>query len=212
MNAKFLLYSATIGASLTMALLSTPAHAGIEKNAAAAARSTPRRARAKSQVTAALTILGAVGKPQRWTNAQLQSEFAGQIKEIDYTLKGTPHKARCLPLLTLLEAVQPRYDTKIKRHNLAFVIALRSGDGYTVTLSMGELLPDYGNKEAWLALDQDGQPLPGNEAPVRLILPGDAKPSRWIQGVSSVTVFDGLKLLRTRGKPVQDSPTPTSFF
>jgi hypothetical protein len=51
-------------------------------------------------------------------------------------------------------------------------------------------MPDVGNREAWLALDADGQPLTGRDAPAKLIVPSDAKPARAVWGVTKIEVVD----------------------
>ena len=67
---------------------------------------------------------------------------------------------------------------------------MRGEDGYTVALSLGELLPTYGKRAVWIALDHDGKPLTDKEAPVELIVPEDEKPSRWVHAVTRITLVD----------------------
>jgi len=57
-------------------------------------------------------------------------------------------------------------------------------------LSLGELLPSIGHHPAWLALDQDDQPLSATDAPIKLIVPDDAKPARWVHGVQELSIDD----------------------
>jgi DMSO/TMAO reductase YedYZ molybdopterin-dependent catalytic subunit len=138
-----------------------------------------------------LRIEGAVEKSGDWTVESLSKEFAADVKTVPYTLKGVKGEARCVPLLSLVEAAKPRLNAKIKNHQLAFVILVRGDDGYTVAFSLGELLPTYGKRAVWLALDHDGKPLSDKEAPAELIVPEDEKPSRWVHAVTRITLVDG---------------------
>src|SRR5262249_52793427 len=126
-----------------------------------------------------------------WTVAQLRKEFAADIRTVPYTLKKEKGTARCLPLMTLIQAAQPRLDPRRKNHLLAFAVIVRAEDGYAVCFSLGELLPEHGKRAVWLALDRNGKPLSAEEGPVRLLVPGEEKAARWVHGVTSLTLIDG---------------------
>lgn len=140
-----------------------------------------------------LRIEGAVYKAGDWTAESLFQDFAGDIKTVSSTLKGVKGEARCIPLLSLVQAAKPRLNAKIKNHQLAFIVIVRAEDGYTVAFSLGELLPAYGKRAVWLALDHDGTPLSEKEAPAELLVPEDEKPSRWVHAVSRITIMDGAQ-------------------
>lgn len=141
-------------------------------------------------------ITGAVEKAEDWSAARLTQTFEKEIRTVPYTLKGQKAEARCLPLLTLIETAKPKTDPKQKNHMLAFVVIVRAEDGYTISFSLGELLPAYGKRQVWIALDKDGKPLPDKEMPVHLLVTEDEKPSRWVSGVASIVVIDGVPLAR----------------
>jgi hypothetical protein len=142
---------------------------------------------------------GAIEKSGDWTPDRLAQEFAGDLKTVSYSLKGAKGEARCIPLLSLVQAARPRLNAKVKNHQLAFVVIARADDGYTVAFSLGELLPAYGKREVWIARDRDGKPLSDKEGPVQLLVPEDEKPSRWVHSVSRITVVDSLQI--EKGKP-----------
>jgi hypothetical protein len=62
-------------------------------------------------------------------------------------------------------------------------------DGYRVVVSGGELDPNVGNVPMLLAWNRDGQPLPGEEGPVQLVVPGDKLVSRYVYGVAQIEVL-----------------------
>ena len=139
---------------------------------------------------ASFQITGAVLKPGAWDAARLRRDLAGDITPVTYTLKGVHHTAHAVPLFALLQAAQPRLNPNIKNHRLQFIILVRGRDGYTAAFSLAELSPDLGQRTAWLALDEDGKPLAEDDGPAQLLVPGDAKPARWVHGVAALVVRD----------------------
>ncbi len=125
-----------------------------------------------------------------WTVERIGKDLAKEVREVTFTVKGRDAKARCVPLAAFVAAAKPRIDPKRKGHDLAFVVRVRGRDGYTASFSFGELAVEVGRRDAWVALDRDGQPLDEVRGPVELVVPGDAKAARWVRGVASVTVLD----------------------
>ena len=143
---------------------------------------------------------GAVPSRKQWTLAQLNESFAAEIHVVEFNDRhGAGHAAHCLSLLTLLKSAgvvtqqakpDPAADPKQKNRFLRLAVVVEGRDGYAATFSLAELLPDNGDRKAWLALDQDNLPLPEREGPVKLIVPADGKPGRWVHSVEKITVFD----------------------
>jgi hypothetical protein len=63
-----------------------------------------------------------------------------------------------------------------------------------------------------VALSVDGKPLPEDEGPVRLLIPGEGTGHyhRWLFGIATITVLDGAKLAPTRSSRREASPGPLS--
>jgi DMSO/TMAO reductase YedYZ molybdopterin-dependent catalytic subunit len=147
----------------------------------------------RNRQAVSFTVSGAVAKPGDWTVERLARELASEARAVEYDVKGVRGRAvRAVPLGALVRACGPRLNPKAKNHFLAFTVYVRANDGYTVAFSGAELTPDVGKREVWIALDRNGQPLPGDEGPVEILVPGDAKLARWVHGVSRVVVADGL--------------------
>lgn len=68
-----------------------------------------------------------------------------------------------------------------------FVVTAR--DGYQVVISGGELDPNFGNVPFYLAWEQDGEALSGEDGPIRLIVPGDTRGGRYVSGIVSIEAF-----------------------
>ncbi len=60
-----------------------------------------------------------------------------------------------------------------EREAAAAVVVATGRDGYAVVFSVGELTSNRSNPKVYLVADKDGEPLPENEGPVRLIVYGD---------------------------------------
>jgi hypothetical protein len=147
----------------------------------------------------AVRIAGDVSAPGDWTVSRIRAELASAIQPVKFTSHGQSHLSNCLPLLAILKAagvqtelkMDPKADPKIKNYELRLAVVVQGRDGYVVTFSLSELLADVGNRPAWLALDEDGQPLSAREEPLKLIVPDDQKPARWVRAVQSITVING---------------------
>jgi hypothetical protein len=141
---------------------------------------------------------GAIPKASDWTAGQLKAQFAAEIKPITYAGKGESHTCNCVPLLSLLKAagvqtelkMDPAADPKTKNRPLRLAVVVRGRDGYAALFSLAELLPAIGNRSAWLALDIDGGELPARDGPVKLIVPQDSKPGRWVHEIATITILD----------------------
>ena len=180
MNTSLLRAVAALVGCIALSYLSAPIRAGDAQEAA------------KAKKSAAFSVSGAVAKPGEWTQERLSKEFAGEIKTVDYVLKGRKGQSHCLPLLTVIKAAEPRLNPKVKNHLLAFTAFVRAEDGYTVSFSLGELQPEVGKREVWIALDRDNHPIPDVDGPVEILVTTDEKPARWVHSVSRIVLIDGI--------------------
>jgi DMSO/TMAO reductase YedYZ molybdopterin-dependent catalytic subunit len=72
------------------------------------------------------------------------------------------------------------------REQVRLVVLIEGSDGYTATLALGEIAPEFEGKTVLLALSQDGKPLaPGHW---RVVVPGDKRGGRSVRDVVRVTV------------------------
>ncbi|HZZ44573.1 MAG TPA: hypothetical protein VFE58_16675 [Tepidisphaeraceae bacterium] len=139
-----------------------------------------------------------ISTPSDWTPDRIKSDLAADTKTIEYSSHGQAHHATAVSLLALLKASgldttlkhDPAADPHKKHAPLHYAVTVTGTDGYSATFALAELLPDAGNHDAYLALDSDDKPLPPSDGPTKLIVPSDAKPSRWVHSVGSITIFD----------------------
>ena len=146
----------------------------------------------------AVHVGGEVAKSGDWTVSRIRNELASEIKSVQYTSRGQTHTSNCVSLLSILKAagvqtelkMDTNADPKTKHYELRLAVVVEGRDGYAVTFSLAELLPDIGNRSVWLALDMDGQPLMSRDGPMKVIVPEDQKPARGVHAVQAITVVN----------------------
>ena len=92
-----------------------------------------------------------------------------------------------VPLPSLLQLVGIRTDS-LRGRSLSLRVVVEAADGYRVVLSLTDLDPTLGGRRVLLADRVDQQPLPPTEAPFRLLVAGDQRPSRWARQVVALRV------------------------
>lgn len=73
-------------------------------------------------------------------------------------------------------------------HNdaLKHTFTVIGGDDYAIAFSMGEIMPDFGNKAAMIATEVDGKPYVGEG--LRVVVPGDKRGARAVRDVVRIEV------------------------
>lgn len=84
----------------------------------------------------------------------------------------------------------PTVDPKVKHQGLRAAVIATASDGFEAVFSMGELLAHLGATTAWLVFEMEGQPLPPEFGPFRLIIPTDKGASRSLHQLVKVRVLD----------------------
>jgi hypothetical protein len=71
---------------------------------------------------------------------------------------------------------------------LARVLVASAPDGFKVAFAWAELDPTLGGKRVFLALDENAAPLAAEAGPWRLVVPGEARPTRWVRQVNRLAL------------------------
>jgi hypothetical protein len=77
--------------------------------------------------------------------------------------------------------------------NMLIAIMAEASDGYRAAYMLAEVDEGFGNKNAILAITQDGAALPAKDGPFRVVMPGEEHRARWIRMVQR------LRLVRVGG-------------
>ncbi|WP_369936690.1 hypothetical protein [Xanthomonas tesorieronis] len=152
-------------ALLGLALLCPPAHAAhADADAAAAATGVVRLALDDA-------TLGTL--PRERVSAQAH----GQALECEgVALRSVLQAQRAMP-------TEPLRGAQLQRR-----VEVGARDGYVAVFTLAELDPTLGARRVLLVDRCDGKPLAAGDGPLRLIVPQDQRPARWVRQVQSIAV------------------------
>lgn len=92
-----------------------------------------------------------------------------------------------VPLVALLRHAGVPVDS-VRGRRTSLVVIITAADGYRAAFSLAELAPDLGGRAVLVADRRDGEPLDSSEGPLRLVVPDDKRPTRWVRQVVRVDV------------------------
>ena len=72
--------------------------------------------------------------------------------------------------------------------NMLLAILATASDGYRAAYMLAEVDEGFGNKNAILAISQDGAGLPAKDGPFRVVMPGEEHRARWIRMVAKLSL------------------------
>jgi hypothetical protein len=78
----------------------------------------------------------------------------------------------------------------LSRSQLRRVVVFIGADDYSALIALSDLDATIGGRRAILVDREDGQALPPNRAPRRIIIEGDHRPTRWVRQLVRIDVVD----------------------
>jgi len=109
--------------------------------------------------------------------------------EVEASDHQTKHSYSGVLVRDILGLVGAPSGDSLRGKALSLVVRITANDNYVVVFALAEFDPGFSDRLIVLADQQDGQPLPDNAAPFRVVIPGDAHPARWIRQVKSIEVI-----------------------
>jgi DMSO/TMAO reductase YedYZ molybdopterin-dependent catalytic subunit len=94
-----------------------------------------------------------------------------------------------VPLRDLLSEAGVPAGENLRGKALATCVVIIANDGYQVTFSIAELDESIGNLQVLVADSEDGKPLAQTSGPLRLVVPADKRPARWVRMVKAIRVM-----------------------
>jgi hypothetical protein len=91
-----------------------------------------------------------------------------------------------VPLSTLLSIAGIELGDSRRGSRMTEVLLVEAADGYKVVFALAELDPAFAAREIILADKRDGKPLDVKEGPLRIVVPGDKRPARWVRQVTTL--------------------------
>jgi DMSO/TMAO reductase YedYZ molybdopterin-dependent catalytic subunit len=115
-----------------------------------------------------------------------------------YVLTVLPHKERDSVRYTgvllcdvLTKAGETSFSKPMHGAALAKSVIVRASDGYAVAFGIAELDTATTPNRVYLVHKRNGAVLPKNEAPFRLVVPGDTKrQARWVRMIEQIEIVD----------------------
>ena len=111
------------------------------------------------------------------------------VTEVEASDHQTKHRYSGVLVRDILGLVGAPFGDALRGKALSLVVRITANDNYIVVFALAEFDPGFSDRSIILADQQDGQPLPDNAAPFRVVVPGDSHPARWIRQVKSIEVI-----------------------
>jgi hypothetical protein len=93
-----------------------------------------------------------------------------------------------VPLRTLLDSMGVAGGEKLRGPELRKYILISAKDGYEVVLAIPEADPAFQSNQILVADKMDGKPLDEKNGPLKLVVPEDQRPARWVRMVTKISV------------------------
>jgi DMSO/TMAO reductase YedYZ molybdopterin-dependent catalytic subunit len=92
-------------------------------------------------------------------------------------------------LVEVLRAEGAPLGKALRGDALANYVRVTATDGYQVVFGLGELDAEMGAANVVLVDRHEGKPLDDKDGPVRLVVPGDRRPARWVRNVATIELL-----------------------
>ena len=93
-----------------------------------------------------------------------------------------------VPLLALLRASGAMPPGRLPLAQMTRYVVAEARDGLRVLFALAELDPETGGREVFVVDRCEGTALPDKDGPLRLLVPGDARPARALRQLEALTV------------------------
>ena len=134
----------------------------------------------------AVDIGGEIAKPLHLSTADLtklpHTRLHAKAHDIEADWDG-------VPLIDLLRTAGAPIGDALRGPNLKLYVRISAADGYRAVFSLAELDPGIGGAVAILADRRDGKPMDDKEGPLRIIVPADKRPARWVRQVVAIDLL-----------------------
>ena len=81
-----------------------------------------------------------------------------------------------------------RGDT-LRGKQLALYVRASAADGYRAVFALAELDPGFRTDVPIVSARCDGHALDANDGPLRIVVPGDLRPARWVRQLTALDVL-----------------------
>ncbi|WP_417474641.1 hypothetical protein [Luteimonas mephitis] len=108
---------------------------------------------------------------------------------VDAAAHGEALRCEGVALAALMQAAGAMPAEPLRGAQLGRYVQVDGRDGYRALFALAEFDPTLGNRSAFVVDRCDGKALGDDTGPLRLVVPGEARPARWVQQVEAITVI-----------------------
>jgi len=139
---------------------------------------------------AALNIAGDIASPVQLSLADLAKmpRATATVHEMD----GSSNRYEGVALRDVLTRAGAPLGKDFRGKAVSTCVLAKARDGYAAVFTLGEVDPDFGNEQIIVADKRNGEPLPENQGPFRIVCPNDK------HGARSVRMLETLEVMRLR--------------
>ncbi len=134
----------------------------------------------------ALVITGAVEHPLNLQLSDLEKMPHTSLDVKDHDGSSATYEG--VTLVELLKAAGVPQGEKLRGPGMATYVLAQAKDGYRVVFALPELDPAFTDAKVIVASSRNGKPLAEGQGPLRIIVPQDKRPARWIRMLERIEV------------------------
>ena len=124
--------------------------------------------------------------PTQWTMHELQALFTDAVVVTDELEKSAEY--RCVSFQQLLERAGAVSGKAIKGERLTDYLVVTAADNYRVLFALPEIDALFANRKFFLCHTKNGNLLPEEEGPLRVLIPDEQRHARWVRHVTEFTI------------------------
>lgn len=139
-----------------------------------------------------LSIGGEVPKPFTLSTDELR-KLPHQTIQVMNAHENKQETYEGVPLVDLLKQAGAPQGEQIRGPLMTTYVIAEGSDGYRAIFSLAELDSGFEDSGVLVADRMNGAPIAGDLGPLRLIVPHDKRPARWVRMLQSITVANAPK-------------------
>lgn len=93
-----------------------------------------------------------------------------------------------IELAEILKLAGVKFGEQLKGKDLALYLVVSASDGYKAVFALPELDHAFTDRIVLLADRRDEKPLSEKEGPIRIVVPDEKRPARWVRQVTELTI------------------------
>lgn len=141
-----------------------------------------------ADASTALVVKGTVKQELHLSLADLKA--MPRTKVVAKGHDGAVHEYEGVTLASLLAKAGAPQTGDLRGKSMALCVVAEGSDGYRAVFSLAELDADFAAESVLVADTADAKPMGADQGPLRLVVPGDKRPGRWVRMLTVISVVN----------------------